>query len=205
MKNLKNYSKKFIYILFLVIVILNVKGKTDSIEIDILAYLILALLSLWYLYKNDTVKYEISNHIALQIFHGIWTAIMLVILILGILSFFFRISVDISLNNEIQVLCSVFVVFQLIVAIVEELVFRECLYIILLSEHIPKIISIIVISISFGFMHFYLYESIIQFICTSIFSFVVFILRHKLKNYMLISSISTHFVYNIILHFFNFY
>lgn len=92
------------------------------------------------------------------------------------------------------------IVFQLFVALGEEILYRFYLYEKLLAFGIPKWISVVIVSSLFGYVHIYLHGGWFQAIIAFLFSIFVFVIKRREGNsYFMLVAI--HLTYNLCYYF----
>ena len=193
---LGKFRREILYIcVFLFITVIG-KSNLDNVRVTIILNIFFLCLSLWY--SNPKVILKPNNLLIVQIMHGLWSAILILCFVLAayLVCFQVRPTFAFSIPNSSEYIY--YFLFQILVAITEELMYRGCFYTIFEAMHIHKTIIIILISFIFGLSHFYLHESYPQFLSASIFSLALFIFMTKFNHYTLVSCISAHFIYNIL-------
>ncbi len=196
MKSLEKYNREIIYIGLFVVISIITKPNINKLIADIIANVLLLCLCLWYL--NEKIVLKTNSFLIVQILHGLWSAILILFFVLGIYSICFSV-------HSTFVFCKIpffdyiiFLFFQGLVAVTEEMTFRNCFYKIFAAIHMPESVIIIVVSVSFGLWHLYFHNSYMQVVSAILFSLVLFIFKLKIRHYTLVSCISAHFIYNIL-------
>lgn len=100
-------------------------------------------------------------------------------------------SISMILNSEMLK----FIFFQCFVAVSEELTYRFYLYEELCCLKIRKWMSILICSLIFAFLHFYIHGRYLQLVIAFVFSLFMFYLKEKGNSCYLLSVI--HFTYNV--------
>ncbi len=191
----QNINNELIYLLIFISISFVTKPHIDYLFFDILANIFLLFLSLWYLEKD---KIFTSYNLFVQIINGLWSSIIIFFTVLTIYYLFFHVHGKLVFSKTIFI---AYIFFQALVAVTEELVFRECFYKIFSHIRINAVLIIILISFLFGVWHFYLHHSYTQFVSSFVFSFLIHISRFKIQNFTLISCIIAHFFYDILCYY----
>ena len=187
-----NYYNELLYILVFVAVTIVCKSHLNNLFFDIFANIIFVIISIWYAGNKTIFTF---NNFFVQIINGLWSSFFALFIILFFYRLLFSLHGKLVFNKAIR---WEYIIFQVLVAVAEELVFRECFYKILSNMKIHIIFIIIFIAFLFGFWHYYLHYSYTQFVSGFIFSFFVLVFKMKIRNYTLLSCIITHFSYNIL-------
>ena len=152
-------------------------------------------LSLWYLDQRFSLRTDYSY--ILQIVHGVWSAILILVIniVMCYVCFGIHTTFVFRIPDRIQYLFHL--LFWGLVAVTEELVFRVCFFRIFEKTHIHKLLIMIAVSFLFGMAHLYMNGMYVQFLAASIFSLLLFFFLHVIDHYTIISCISAHFIYCI--------
>lgn len=203
MKSLTKYNREIIYIGLFIVISIIVKPNINELVADIMANVLLLCLCLWYLNKKLVLK--LNSLLILQIMHGLWSAMLILLLVLIIYSMCFNIHAIFAFRIIPFFEYASYFLFQGLIAITEELIFRKCFYRIFQNMHMHKTITIILISVFFGLWHFYFHNSYMQVVSSVVFSLLLFIFQLRIRYYTLVSCISTHFIYNLLCYYLLFY
>lgn len=195
MKLLKNYRRELIYLCFHVLMASAVKSL-DGIAVSVFYNICTLYLSFWYWEKSFSLKIDFS--FILQIVHGLWSAITMLVINLVMCYVCFGIHTTFVFQMPDRSPYIFHLLFLGLIAITEELEFRVCFYNIFEKLHMHKLLIIIEVSLLFGLEHLYMNGIFAQCISTIIFSLLLFFFLYAIDRYTIVSCISAHFIYRIL-------
>ena len=191
----KKYSREILYLSIFVVLLMISKLLIDELLYDIGANVLLLMLSLWYL--NGSKIFSLKK-IWLQVVEGGCSAAAILFIVIMTYYFLFDIYTKLDFSKELFL---GYFLFQVLVAITEELVYRESLYKVFLHFDISMKMSALIASFVFAGVHFYLHLSYVQFASAFVFSVVLFILKTRVESFTLISCMVSHLVYNVLCYY----
>ena len=161
----KKYSREILYLSIFVVLLMISKLLIDELLYDIGANVLLLMLSLWYL--NGSKIFSLKK-IWLQVVEGGCSAAAILFIVIMTYYFLFDIYTKLDFSKELFL---GYFLFQILVAITEELVYRESLYKVFLHFDISMKMSALIASFVFAGVHFYLHLSYVQFASAFVFMY----------------------------------
>ena len=142
----KKYSREILYLSIFVVLLMISKLLIDELLYDIGANVLLLMLSLWYL--NGSKIFSLKK-IWLQVVEGGCSAAAILFIVIMTYYFLFDIYTKLDFSKELFL---GYFLFQILVAITEELVYRESLYKVFLHFDISMKMSALIASFVFAFV-----------------------------------------------------
>lgn len=200
--NKKRVIFSFITIIFVNMIFL-IYAKPNGIsyfEAYLYHFFIVYYCSLFLKNEFGTVFLDTNENLLATSFLGVVCGCLLAIVVMLLFkSFFVRTPIHSPMSVTLILRILNYFIFQFLVAISEEVLFRFYLYEEFGFLGIKKLMNVLICSFLFAYAHFYLTRNFLQFVITFTISLFLFYLKNKINSFNLL--IVTHFVYNIVINF----
>lgn len=203
MKNKKEYLPFVIFIIVNILFFMYMKKRGISYFIGYIYHFLVIYYCSLSLNKFQINFLDSRVNVFKKFFNGIVYGCSLAIAVVYLFTPFFEIvPVHFSISVTLIPRIINYFIFQFLVAISEELLFRFYLYEQFFCLGISKTMNILICSLIFSYGHFYLHSDLLQFGITFAVSLFLFCLKNKWNSCDLL--VITHFIYNIVINFFVF-